>query len=284
MRRGLAISAILAMLSVAPAFSQHHGGGGGFRGGGGFHAGSGFRGGAGGGFRSGGSGFGGAFAGGFRGSSARGWHGPGFASGGFGFGNGFRGPGFRRPGFFPNRGFGSGRFFGPRFFSGYPWWFYGSVGAYYADPGYYGYYADPGYYGYGYTSSADYDSAPPPTPAAYMNQGGMQQGQVQPDQVQQNQIDRLQDQVDRLRDERDIRYVPRPPTASRSEASVERQAATVLVFHDKHTQEVRNYAVVGQTVWIFNEQRATKLPLSSLDLPATTRANEDRGIDFRVPE
>ena len=59
---------------------------------------------------------------------------------------------------------------------------------------------------------------------------------------------------------------------------------TLLVFRDKHTQEVQNYAIVGGTVWIFSEQRATKLPLSWLDIEATTKANDDRGVDFQVPK
>ena len=57
----------------------------------------------------------------------------------------------------------------------------------------------------------------------------------------------------------------------------------MLVFRDKHTQEVQNYAIVGGTLWIFSEQRATKLPLSWLDIEATTKANEDRGVDFQLP-
>ncbi len=217
--------------------------------------------------RGGGGGFRGSGGAGFRGSFGGG-RGSGFAGGGLRFGGGFRGPGF-----FPNRGFVPGRFYRPRFAYGYPWWSYGYVG---------GYYSYPGYYGDWYPSTIENDSAyaAPPAyyapPTAYNDQGNQQQ----------EQINRLQDQVDRLRneDERDIRYVPRPPEAPRPQASAEPQAATVLVFHDKHTQEVHNYAVVGQTLWIFNEQRATKLPLASLDIPATTKANDDRGIDFRVPE
>ena len=58
----------------------------------------------------------------------------------------------------------------------------------------------------------------------------------------------------------------------------------MLVFRDKHTQEVQNYAIVGGTLWIFSEQRATKLPLSWLDIEATTKANDDRGVDFQVPQ
>ena len=58
---------------------------------------------------------------------------------------------------------------------------------------------------------------------------------------------------------------------------------TLLVFLDKHTQEVQNYAVVGGTLWIFGEQRATKLPLAWLDVDATIKANDERGVDFRLP-
>jgi hypothetical protein len=57
----------------------------------------------------------------------------------------------------------------------------------------------------------------------------------------------------------------------------------VLVFRDKHTQEVQNYAIVGKTIWVFDETRAAKFPLADLDIPATTKANEDRGIDFKTP-
>jgi hypothetical protein len=58
---------------------------------------------------------------------------------------------------------------------------------------------------------------------------------------------------------------------------------TVLVFRDQHQQEVRNYAIVGQTLWNFASQRTQKIPLSDLDLVATTKANDERGLTFRVP-
>jgi hypothetical protein len=58
---------------------------------------------------------------------------------------------------------------------------------------------------------------------------------------------------------------------------------TVLVFRDQHKQEVQNYAIVGQTLWIFAPQRTQKVALTDLDLDATHKANDDRGVDFRVP-
>jgi hypothetical protein len=58
---------------------------------------------------------------------------------------------------------------------------------------------------------------------------------------------------------------------------------TVLVFRDQHKQEIHNYAIVGQTLWNFAPQRTEKIPLADLNLPATTKANDDRGLTFRVP-
>jgi hypothetical protein len=58
---------------------------------------------------------------------------------------------------------------------------------------------------------------------------------------------------------------------------------TVLVYRDRHREEVQNYAIVGETLWNFAPQRTEKIPLDDLDIPATTKTNEDRGVDFRVP-
>jgi len=41
--------------------------------------------------------------------------------------------------------------------------------------------------------------------------------------------------------------------------------------------------MVGGTLWIFNERRATKLPLSWLDIDATTTANETAGLISGYP-
>ena len=54
-------------------------------------------------------------------------------------------------------------------------------------------------------------------------------------------------------------------------------------FRDQRKEEVQNYAIVGQTLWIFSPQRTEKIPLADIDLAATAKANEDRGVEFRVP-
>jgi hypothetical protein len=59
------------------------------------------------------------------------------------------------------------------------------------------------------------------------------------------------------------------------------QSTPILVFRDKHVEQVKNYAVVDKTLWIFDARTARKIPLSDLDLDATTKLNAERGIPLR---
>ena len=102
--------------------------------------------------------------------------------------------------------------------------------------------------------------------------------QTYDDTALRNQIDRLTYEVQRLSQEQEARQAPPPPR------SAEQTTPTVLLFRDGHRSEVQNYGIVGQTVWVFTESRARKYPLSDLDLPATKTANEQRGVEFVVPE
>jgi hypothetical protein len=159
------------------------------------------------------------------------------------------GRGFGHPGF----GFRHGRFFRA--------WPYA---------GYYGY----PYYGWDYGedsySSDSYQNYP-----VYDYSGAYAESDRQ-----QAAIDHLEAEVDRLREEREARQ------AQSSGASASKTVAlpTELVFRDKHTEEVQNYAIVGQTFWILNAEKARKIPIAQLDIPATQKANEDRGVDFQLPE
>lgn len=167
--------------------------------------------------------------------------------------------GFRHP-FFPRR-FHHRRFWvarSPRWYSPY---YFG---------GYYGSYSYP-LYADAYSS---YDSA-----SAYYEQNRELAGEVS----------RLSDQVERLREELEARPVtppaPSPPSPQSQPATPQAaHESTLLEFRDHHTQEVQNYAVVGQTLWIFDEHRAHKVLLADLDIPATTKLNEERGVDFRLPK
>ena len=98
------------------------------------------------------------------------------------------------------------------------------------------------------------------------------------------QVNELSNEVVRLRQEQEARaYAPPQPVAAPVPTKPEPAIFTVLVFQDRHREEIQNYAVVGHTLWIFNQDRARKIPLAQLDLPATSKANDDRGVDFAVP-
>ena len=184
------------------------------------------------------------------------------------FGAGIRQPSFRSgpsSGGFRRPGFGPRRFHNRIFFSTF-------------SPGFFGYYGYPGYYDGGFYSTAayypqyDYDGS-----SYYSAQNDIAQ--------QQQDIDRLEDEVARLREQRESRQgQARDAAAPRADIGSVVSTPTLLIFRDQHTQEVQNYAIVGGTLWIFSEQRATKLPLSWLDIEATAKANEDRGVNFQVPQ
>jgi hypothetical protein len=92
----------------------------------------------------------------------------------------------------------------------------------------------------------------------------------------------LEEQRMRQQGDQDV-YARSAPPPPRAEEITEAAPATVLVFRDQRKQEVRNYAIVGQTLWNFAPQHTEKISLGNLDLAATTKANDERGVDFRVP-
>src|SRR5437899_1708084 len=76
---------------------------------------------------------------------------------------------------------------------------------------------------------------------------------------------------------------PSAPASSAASKSTN-EPATVIVFRDGHRSEVQSYAIVGSTLWLLSNTRATKVPLADLDLDQTVKANEDRGLNFLVPK
>ena len=213
-------------------------------------------------------------AGGFHGGSVA--HGNGFVGaprGGAYWGGGFHGWNGRGfPGRYP---YYPGRY--PYYRWGYPWgWGYRG---YYGYPGVsWGIYGGVGWSG-GYYPSGYYTD--PQTQYPVYVYANPENGNAGAAYNQQQEIDRLNDEVARLRVERSSGaaggYVPPPPPKA------EVRASTVLVFRDHHSLEIQDYAIVGKTLWVFTEQRSRKILISELDVPATTKANDARGIDFRLP-
>ncbi|HEY6303192.1 MAG TPA: hypothetical protein VIX14_09010 [Terriglobales bacterium] len=134
----------------------------------------------------------------------------------------------------------------------YPYYRYPYV-AYYP---YYGWYSDPLY------DTSDQDSyARSYSPGPSRDDSGLQ-----------SDVQALSGKIDRLQADVEARNRPK-----------EMEPATALVFRDKHVEEVRNYAISGGTLWVLNESAAKKIPLAQLDLDATVKMNDDRGVDFQVP-
>jgi len=63
---------------------------------------------------------------------------------------------------------------------------------------------------------------------------------------------------------------------------------TVLVFRDGHNEEVERYMIQGNVIFIGANYWSTgswtkKVPIASLDIPATVKLNEERGGKFSLP-
>jgi hypothetical protein len=59
--------------------------------------------------------------------------------------------------------------------------------------------------------------------------------------------------------------------------------ATVFIFKDGSQIETRNFAIMGQTLYDFSSKQLKKIELADLDKTATTKANDDRGIQVKLP-
>jgi hypothetical protein len=85
------------------------------------------------------------------------------------------------------------------------------------------------------------------------------------------------------------RYISSPGAAGSSrsdppgDASAEDQPQTTLVFKDGQQLDVSNYAIVGSTLYDLTPGHRRKIALAELDLSATAKQNDNRGIDFQLP-
>lgn len=144
----------------------------------------------------------------------------------------------------------------------YPWW--------YARFGY------PAYYGAYYPFWGDWNSS-----------SSYDDSQRYQDEAVARQIDDLSREVQRLREERDVAAatpaVAALPQQPHAEAAVQPDLPFIVVFLDGRTQQANNYAIVRETLWLFGNDRMKKVPLADVDLAATGKLNDARGLDFQVP-
>lgn len=147
-------------------------------------------------------------------------------------------------------------FYSP-FYSSYPYSGYGYGAPYDSTFAPYSTYSDPGYTAPAYT-------APEPAQSDTSAQLAYQMGQLSAEIAQLR--------ADQSRATPAAQNTPHAATM------------TVLVFRDGHRQEVQNYAIVGQTLWTFDEHNSARIPLSDLDLTATQNENRVRGVRFATPD
>jgi len=61
-------------------------------------------------------------------------------------------------------------------------------------------------------------------------------------------------------------------------------APTLLVFKDGRTVEVGNYAIQGQMLYDLTPGHRRKIMIADLDLDATRKQNDERGVTFQLPQ
>ena len=255
------LTILLAIILTAATAEAQRGGGGGFHGGGGF-GGGGFHGG--GGFRGGGF-----HGGGFHGAAPMvrpgfGVH-PGFGPRGFvnpAFRPGFHsgvvvGPAFRGGfglGFGHVRPFGSSVFISPFFGFGFPFYSYAPVVPFYSQPIY----------------SAPTYITPDQT---------MTTNRYQTTDNLRNQVQQLTDEVQQLQAELAARGGQAPPTA----APGQKPPSITLILKDGRRIDAPGYALVGTTLWVFDSDTASKIPIFDVNVDATQKENQKRGVNIVFP-
>jgi hypothetical protein len=73
------------------------------------------------------------------------------------------------------------------------------------------------------------------------------------------------------------------PATRPEQAPAADQPETLLVFKDGHKVGVQNYAILGDTLYDITPGHSRKVVIADLDLEATVKENDQRGIDFRLP-
>jgi hypothetical protein len=145
----------------------------------------------------------------------------------------------------------------------------------------FGYFFEPYYYpflDYGNFGDSDYstgDGEDPAGQALYMQQNMLGA-----------QIQQLSSELRQLRQQQEQPPVPpqAPPYAGAAQSAAsdsgEVQQPITIVLRDGQQFKVTNYAVMDSTFWDFSQRPVRKFPVSSIDIPASTRATEASGAEF----
>ncbi len=141
-------------------------------------------------------------------------------------------------------------------------------------------------YGYGYTYAVPYYSYPSEDASYYGGGGGpyLESGPPQGGAPPADQtLHIIVDTAPQRPAPRDEVADVQPEPAVRTIPDAKPGEPTTLVFRDGRTQEVTNYAIMGQTLYVF-DNKTKKIALADLDVAATVKANDDEGVEFQVPK
>jgi len=76
---------------------------------------------------------------------------------------------------------------------------------------------------------------------------------------------------------------PSTPPASAKAPEPDNSPSAVFIFKDGRRLEIKNYAIMGQTLYDLSDGVLKKVRLTDLDTVATVKANDDRGITVKLP-
>jgi hypothetical protein len=118
---------------------------------------------------------------------------------------------------------------------------------------------------------ADNSYPEPPEDAGY-DPG--EQAAIMAQQALVQQVQKLSDQVAQLQSGQQMQ------ASSEPEPPLPPEVPITLVLRDGRQLQVRSYAVMDQTFWDFSKQAVRKIPISNIDVAASTKATEAQGGEF----
>lgn len=81
---------------------------------------------------------------------------------------------------------------------------------------------------------------------------------------------------------------PTAPVSAPAQAPAQQSAPAVLVYRDGHSEELSSYSIIGPVIYTKGDYWSSgnwtrKIQIADLDLPATFKQNQDRGVKFDLP-
>ena len=153
-----------------------------------------------------------------------------------------------------------------------------------------------GYYGFGapyysdfypaYYDNGDYESAAPPLPARAPERAAVPVNPEPPPspallELQGNQWVRVSS-FTMVKQSGEVANQPAPVAPQKE------MPPAVLVYRDGHTEELSSYSIIGSSIYAksdywTNGAWTRSIQIADLDLPATLKANQQRGVRFELP-